>query len=140
MTRKAGIWVDHRQAFLVQVEGENVTMTRLRAEVAGRSKAGGGSRSKTPYGPQDVASDSRMDEKYRHQLRRYYDQIIDAIRDVQRLYIFGPGEAKTELRKRIEESKELADRIAAVETADRMTENQIAARVKKFFTPGGQPE
>jgi hypothetical protein len=135
MARKTGIWIDHRQAFLVHVEGEEVTTVRLEAEATGRSRAGGGSRSRTPYGPQDVASEAKMDEKYGHQLRRFYDRVIDSIQDTGHIYIFGPGEAKIEFRKRIEESKELAKRLAAVETADKMTENQIVAKVKQFFAP-----
>jgi hypothetical protein len=46
----------------------------------------------------------------------------------------GPGEAKTELKKEMEKSRELAAKKITVEPADKMTERQIAARVRQFFT------
>ncbi|MCX6555193.1 MAG: hypothetical protein NTZ12_09310 [Candidatus Aminicenantes bacterium] len=46
--------------------------------------------------------------------------------------IFGPGEAKGELKKRLERDG-LGGRIAAVETVDKMTDRQIAAKVRKRF-------
>jgi hypothetical protein len=47
--------------------------------------------------------------------------------------IFGPGEAKTELKKEMEKSRELAAKKITLEAADKMTERQIAARVRQFF-------
>jgi hypothetical protein len=46
--------------------------------------------------------------------------------------LFGPGEAKGELKKRLERKK-MGGRIAAVETVDKMTDGQIAAKVRKHF-------
>ena len=46
--------------------------------------------------------------------------------------IFGPGEAKGGLKKRLE-SKVLSGRIVGVETVDKMTDRQIAAKVRQRF-------
>lgn len=43
-----------------------------------------------------------------------------------------PGEAKGELKERLEKHK-LGKRIADIETVDKMTDRQIAAKVRKFF-------
>jgi hypothetical protein len=58
--------------------------------------------------------------------------VISHIRDADSILIFGPGEAKGELKKRLE-SKGLGGRIVAVETTDKMTERQIAAKVRAYF-------
>jgi len=47
--------------------------------------------------------------------------------------IFGPGEAKKELKKEMGKHKALAVKIAGIESADKMTALQIVAKVKKFF-------
>mgnify|MGYP002477277600 CR=1 FL=1 len=47
--------------------------------------------------------------------------------------IIGPGEAKIELKKEMEKSKELSRKISKVEPADKLTERQLAARVKDYF-------
>jgi hypothetical protein len=54
--------------------------------------------------------------------------------------IFGPGEAKGELKERLEQHK-LGSRIAAIETADKMTNPQISAKVRTYFGEknSGQP-
>jgi hypothetical protein len=46
--------------------------------------------------------------------------------------IFGPGEAKDELKERLQENN-LGGRIAGIETVDRMTDRQVAAKVRKYF-------
>ena len=50
--------------------------------------------------------------------------------------IFGPGEAKLELEKELRKLKELATKVVAVEAADKMTEREIAAKVRRYFLPG----
>ncbi|MEW6086992.1 MAG: hypothetical protein AB1498_01645 [bacterium] len=46
--------------------------------------------------------------------------------------IFGPGEAKNELKKGMEKEN-LSKIIVGLQTADKMTERQIAAKTKKYF-------
>jgi hypothetical protein len=58
--------------------------------------------------------------------------VISFIHDAESILIFGPGEAKGELKKRIE-SKGLPGRIVGFETVDEMTDPQIAAKVRKHF-------
>ena len=65
------------------------------------------------------------------QLHGYYDEVIAAIRDAESILIFGPGEAKGELKRRLE--TDIGGRIIAVETVDKMTDRQIAAKVREYF-------
>lgn len=58
--------------------------------------------------------------------------MIAAIRDPDTIQIFGPGEAKDKLKKRIERDG-LKAHILVVETADKMTDRQIAAKVRANF-------
>jgi hypothetical protein len=46
-------------------------------------------------------------------------QVIASIRDAESILIFGPGEAKGELKKRLEEDK-LGGHIVSIETVDKM--------------------
>ena len=45
----------------------------------------------------------------------------------------GPGETRGELKRYLEETARLGDRIDQSEVADKMTDNQIAAKVKSAF-------
>ena len=62
------------------------------------------------------ADDSRQRE-FTGDLNVYYDEVIACIRDAETILIFGPGEAKGELKKRLEKNR-LGERIAAVETVE----------------------
>lgn len=54
------------------------------------------------------------------------------LRDAESILIFGPGEAKGEPKKRLVKNK-LGGRIVGIETVDKMTDRQIAAKVRKYF-------
>ena len=47
--------------------------------------------------------------------------------------MLGPGEAKHEFDKRLREEG-LGERIVAVETTDKLTDHQVAARARERFT------
>lgn len=130
----AGLWIDHRQAVIVSITDNGKTIKRIDSEIERKVRLSGGSRSaKTPYGPQQVSVDGKQQERINRQLRQYYQRIIQRIQDATKILILGPGEAKTELKKEMEKSRELAATKITVEPADKMTERQIAARVRQFF-------
>ena len=78
------------------------------------------------------SSEDVRDRQFGNHLNSYYDAVIAVIRDGDSIQIFGPGEAKGELEKRLE-SKGLGGRIVGVETVDKMTDRQIAAKVRDHF-------
>jgi len=81
---------------------------------------------------QKVQADDSHEREFTGHLNRYYDEVIEAIRDAESILLFGPGEAKGELKKRLERDK-LGVHIIAVETVDKMTDRQIAAKVREYF-------
>jgi hypothetical protein len=131
----AGLWIDHRKAIVVPITDEGETIEKIESDIERKVRLSGGSRTaKKPYGPQQVSVDGKQEERIKHQLREYYQVIIRRIKDANKILIFGPGEAETELKKEIEKSKELALKKITVEAADKMTERQIAAKVRQFFS------
>jgi hypothetical protein len=72
------------------------------------------------------------DRQFTGHLNKYYDQVLLSLRDAESILIFGPGEAKVELEKRLE-SEGLKGRVVSIETADKLTDRQIAAKVRHHF-------
>jgi hypothetical protein len=130
---KVGIWLDHRRAVLVYVLEKDSQVRTLNSHVEKRVRLAGGSRGKEPYAPQDIRQDSKQDERIAHQLKEYYERIIRIIGQPEELYIFGPGEAKQELARRVAAHKELGDLAPAVETADKLTVPNIVGKVREHF-------
>jgi hypothetical protein len=98
----------------------------------------GGVRSVTPYESQQVPADDSRERRFTGHLNIYYDAVIACVRNAESILIFGPGEAKTELKKRLERNK-LGGRIVGIETIDKMSDRQVAAKVRQYFQErGGQ--
>jgi hypothetical protein len=79
-----------------------------------------------------VTVEEQRDRKYATQLKKYYDEVIAAIRGADSIQIFGPGEAKGELEKRIGQNG-LKAPMPAIESTDKMTDRQISAKVREHF-------
>jgi hypothetical protein len=125
MKRGVGLWIDHRQAVIVILtdKGEETKANKIRH--------GGTCPVFWRLIPEGSAEDAR-DRQFADQLSKYYDDVVACIRDAESIQIFGPGEAKDELQKRLE-SKELGGRIVSVETVGKMTDRHLAAKVRQHF-------
>lgn len=132
MGTKTGLWIDHRKAVIVTVTDTGEETKQILSEVEKQLRRSGDSPLKGPYEAQLVPADDSREAGLTGSLKMYYDAVIASIRDAESLLIFGPGEAKEELRKRIEKG-EMAGRIAGIETTDKMTDQQVAAKVRQYF-------
>lgn len=133
MNKQVGMWIDHKEAVLVSVNGGDASVRRVESEVGTRFSPSGGWKAGGTAMAQSIVKEQTEDERRKHHLHAYYQALIKAVSTAEELFIFGPGEAKHELVKEIEKNKGLHIRIAAVETCDKMTEPQIVAKVKTFF-------
>lgn len=131
--KKVGLWIDHRQARIVTIEDGRIRLRTIASHVGRKTRLAGGSRSSGFIG--EIAPEKKREARHLHRLTRFYERVIGALHDVDRILILGPGEAKLELEEKVRESKHLAERIAAVATADKMTQRQLMAKVKAFFFP-----
>lgn len=132
MGGKAGVWIDHRGSVIVALTDGGEHITHIASNVEKHLARGGDSPLKGSFEPLQVPPDDRRERALTGELNTYYDSVIAAIRDYNRVLLIGPGEAKGELHKRLVKSK-LDSRVDAVETADKMTDPQIAAKVRAHF-------
>jgi hypothetical protein len=132
MKTKVGLWMDRRKAVIVVVSDKGEEIKLIVSKVEKQLRRSGGSPLKGPYEALQVPADDSHERELTGHLNIYYDAIIACIRDAEAILIFGPGEAKGELQKRLA-SKELGGRIIGIETVDKMTDRQIAAKVRQRF-------
>jgi hypothetical protein len=132
MKTTVGLWIDHRKAIIVAVTDKGEETALIIAKAEKQLRRSGDSPLKGPYEPVQVpAADSRQKRLTGH-LNIYYDAVIASIRDAESILIFGPGEATGELKKRLKRNN-LGGRIVGIETVDKMTDRQIATKVRKYF-------
>jgi len=132
--KSIGLWLDYNKAFIVSIINGKESVLFIKSNVIGRYRLYGGSRGHTPFGAQDVSCERKIIERRKKQLQQYYEMIITFIQDARQIYIFGPGEAKKELKNKMNQSKELYNKIVGIETVDKMTKRQIATKVRQFFS------
>ncbi len=133
MKKEIGLWIDHREAIIVILTDGREEIKHLTSNTGRHIRYSGSSHSKTPEGLKEVTSEDQRDRKFGNHLTKFYDEIIASIRGADSIQIFGPGEAKGELEKRIEHEG-LEAHILAIETVDKMTDRQISAKVRKHFS------
>ena len=133
MEKLFGLWVDHEKAIIVSLMSGSHKVIHVESDVEGHFRLKGGSRSNTPWGIQGATSESKRELRYNKHLNIYFQNIIDLLKDAKQIFIFGPGEAKYELKKKIEENKMFLGKISDIETTDKLTEPQSVVKVKKYF-------
>ena len=130
MNQNIGLWIDHKQAFLIWYDRKKVEV--IPSNLEPRTHTSGGTRIGGKHN-QSVDSELRHNDRYNNQLSKYYEQVIATIENADSIFIMGPGEAKLELKRQIKKHKALLKKLLKVETADKMTKNQMIAHVREFF-------
>jgi len=125
MKRKIGLWIDHRKAVIVIVTSKGEETKIIESNMEKHVRFSGSS--SEPGQAEDV-----RDRQFNNHLNIYYDDVIALIGNAKSILIFGPGEAKGELKKRLE-GEDLKERIVDIETADKMSDRQITAKVRDHF-------
>lgn len=122
MKKRVGVWIDHHKAVVVFVDGKKTDTKLISSHEEPHHRQSGVSL---------PADDVRQRQLTAH-LNKYYDEVVSCITDAESILILGPGEAKGELRKRLEKDN-LGRRTVDMETSDKITDPQIVALVRGHF-------
>ena len=116
-----GVWIDQKKAVVAVVTGDDAVTKTIHSHVDAH-----------PHwaGAQDGGGEKKFEERHTAQMNRFFDEVITHLGGAEALFLFGPGEAKFGLRARLAHVKRLALVPVEVEPGDRLTDAQIAAKVK----------
>ena len=126
MKKQVGLWIDHRKAVIVIVTDDGEEITEIASNMEKHVRFTGGTAS------EDGSTEDVRDRQFGNHLNSYYDSVVAVLHGADSIQIFGPGEAKGELRKRLEHEG-FKGQVLAMETVDKMTDRQIAAKVREHF-------
>ncbi len=125
MKNKVGLWIDHRKAVIVRITDVGEEIKQISSDIEKHVKYTG-----------DLAEGGRgediLDRQYQNHLNDFYDKVIAYLRGTDSILIFGPGEAKHQLGARLERDG-LKQHVVVIQNTDKMTDRQIAAKVRKYF-------
>jgi len=134
MGKQAGVWIDHKRAVVITLEGDQYEVWEIRSEIEKRARFRGGARPRVPYSPQFLSGETQKDRQFIQRLRKFYAEVASALGEAEALLILGPGEAKFEFHRHLLQKRRRFREIR-IEAADKMTNRQILAKVRKHFNP-----
>jgi stalled ribosome rescue protein Dom34 len=132
MKTNIGLWIDHRRAVIVTMTADGAEIHEVRSNTEWQPGRIDGERSQEAFEALQVQADDVHQRKFTENLHRYYLNIQGHVARARAVLIFGPGEAKGELRKQLE-SFMPKECVITVETTDKMTDRQISAKVLEHF-------
>jgi hypothetical protein len=124
MGQDVGVWIDHKKAVIVSIAAGEVTTRTLTSGVGAHPHYSGS---------QEGGGEKKYEERHNQDLDRYYDDVIGQLGEPDALLLFGPGEAKLQLKARLGRSKGSPESVVAVESTDKLTDPQIVAKVKEHY-------
>lgn len=124
MSHDVGVWIDHKKAMIVSIAAGEVTTRTLTSDIGAHPHYSGS---------QEGGGEKKYEQRHNQDLDRYYDDVIGQIGKPDALLLFGPGEAKLQLKERLRRSNVSSESIVAVETTDKLTDPQIVAKVKEHY-------
>jgi hypothetical protein len=137
MEKQVGIWIDSKKAIIVTLDGQKeVKITEIDSEVENGVYHNKEGNKGTFSGSHHSDSETKFDNRKKEEMDYYLKAVLSYIKGSDYLYIFGPAETKIKLEQKLRDEKSLGKiNLKAVETADKMTLNEIVAKVKDFYNP-----
>ena len=118
-----GVWMDHANAHLFGFPDEDSDLHGIHSDFTNREK-----RESLHKG------ELHMHHKEQQEQRKYYESIAAIASDYDKVLLFGPTDAKSELHNIIKDKPEFAKVKIDVVQCDNITENQKRALVREHFS------
>ena len=134
MKRQTGIWIDTSKAIIVTLEGgKDEKISEIDSDVENRVYHDREGNKGTFSGVHHGSSETKFDNRKKQEIDFFIKSVLDYVKSADELFVFGPAGTKIKLEQKIQDEKLFANKLKAVETADKMTLNEIVAKVKKFY-------
>ena len=120
--KQLGIWMDHSMAHLIEIGNEATTTNNVIAQEGEQDD------------PLNKLDESMIQNKEQNQLSAFFKKLVEVIKKYDEVLLFGPTNAKAELFNELKNDLHFDQIKIEMKTTDQMTENQMQAFVKEFFS------
>lgn len=134
MKKLIGIWLDTKKAVLISLTDGSKNVKTIESEIESRERLSGEKRRFGRFGLQYLNPEKHKKYRLKKQINLYMKNIINELNKFEQIVLFGPSEMKNNLKKELMKNHTLSDKIAGVESAEAMTENQMVAWVRDYYT------
>jgi hypothetical protein len=123
--KQIGIWMDHSTAHVIEAKDSKLESKSINSEFTFQQKQQALSR-----------NENIMHNKEQNLQAKYYESIANVLKGHNEVLLFGPTNAKVELSNILKADHHFDNIKIDILDADKMTENQQHAFVRKHFNIG----
>jgi stalled ribosome rescue protein Dom34 len=134
MKRRIGLWIDRQKAVIVFVSQKVEEVKIVKSNLEKYFQPSNGIFSSKDPGRREFSVYDVIEKDMEMHVHKFFDKVISSIRNADSVYIFGPGEIKEGLKKRIEVNLSMT-RNVVTESAEKMTNNGILKKVRRHYFP-----
>jgi len=120
--RQLGIWLDHSNAYLMELTNDAILTNRVVSESSNQEAE-----------LNHYKGEKLIHKKEQHLQINYYQKISDIIKNYQEVILFGPTDAKNELLNMVKTDHLFEEIKIEVKNSDKMTESQMQTFVREYF-------
>ena len=131
-----GVWLDGSKAVLVTIQGDGTKLNTIKSGIDTHERIEGETNQSGRFGNQFVEDRKAKEKRIREMETKFLHRIMKAVSPADQLLVFGPAMMKTRFEKKFNGEHGPKPNLRAVQAADSMTDNQIAAHVREFFGKG----
>ena len=128
-----GVWIDSKKAVISTFQGDESSQHVITSGIEGIERTEGEGRPEGRFGTQFVNHEQAVEARRKDDEQSFVREVLERIKDAHQLLIFGPSHMKMGLETAVRNLPPPTPNIRAVETADSMTDNQVAEHVRNFF-------
>lgn len=121
-SRKLGVWMDHVHAHLVEVSNDPMVTSTIELNM-----------DETAAEEHPDRGEHQLHNKEQQTQTAFYKQLAAIIVNYDKVILFGPTHAKSELYNFLQADKGFADITIEVKQTDKMTDHQEHAFVRDYF-------
>ena len=133
-SNKIGIWMDYSHAVFIDPFSLSAEFEILNSLHSTTKREKGEESNKVSFHPGQVTNNEyKVHKKEINDQKHYFKAIAERLKQYEELFFFGPTDASRLLFLELQEIQEFRNKKMAWEKTDKMTDNQLLARVKSHF-------
>ena len=134
MKNNIGIWIDTKQAIVVKLSNSQHSLKKIESNILTRERVPGESKKFGRFGGQYLTYEKNRKNRKNEQINVYLKSLFKEIMNSDSIVVFGPSNMKNILAKEIKSNLQFKNNLVGVANSDHLTDNQIVAWVKKFYS------
>ncbi len=135
--KQVGVWIDHSKAHLVGYNNGKVEVIEtIESPYESIKRIEGEVNDMTRFSPNPEHTSNNEHKKNnitQNEHNEYFKLMEAKLHAFDDIFLFGPGTAKEKMRNRLRENKSFNGKWFAVQSSDKMTDNQLLAFVREFY-------